>query len=54
VDARHLRERSAEHRLYFLDVPDEVCMARLRQRNAGGTHDFAANDHDALPKLSGQ
>ncbi|MEK9969998.1 MAG: ATP-binding protein [Ferrovibrio sp.] len=32
------------HRLYWLDVPDEVCRARLRQRNAAGTHDFAASD----------
>jgi hypothetical protein len=27
-----------------LDVPDELCRARLRQRNADGTHDFAASD----------
>ena len=33
-----------EHRLHFLDVPDEVCKARLRQRNAAGTHDFAASE----------
>lgn len=34
----------ADHRLHFLDVPDEVCKARLRARNAAGTHDFAASD----------
>jgi predicted kinase len=34
----------ADHRLHFLDVPDEVCKARLQQRNAGGTHDFVVND----------
>ena len=34
----------ADHRLYFLDVPDELCKARLRARNAAGTHDFAASD----------
>jgi predicted kinase len=34
----------ADHHLHFLDVPDEVCKARLRARNAAGTHDFAASD----------
>jgi predicted kinase len=34
----------ADHRLHFLDVPDEVCRARLRARNAAGSHDFAASD----------
>ena len=34
----------ADHRLHFLDVPDEICKARLRVRNAAGTHDFAASD----------
>ncbi len=33
-----------DHRLHFLDVPDEVCRARLRQRNAAGTHDFVVSD----------
>lgn len=33
-----------EHRLHFLDLPDDVCKARLRQRNAAGTHEFAASD----------
>lgn len=32
------------HQLHYLDVPDEICKARLRQRNAGGTHQFAASD----------
>jgi predicted kinase len=32
------------HRLHFLDVPDEVCRARLRARNAAGEHEFAATD----------
>jgi predicted kinase len=27
--------------VHWLDVPDEVCRARLRQRNAEGVHDFA-------------
>jgi hypothetical protein len=34
----------AAHRLHYLDVPDEICKARLRQRNADGTHEFAASD----------
>lgn len=32
------------HRLYYLDVPDDVCRERLRRRNAAGQHDFAASD----------
>ena len=27
-----------------LDVPDAVCKARLRQRNAAGTHEFTVSD----------
>ncbi|WP_277963225.1 ATP-binding protein [Pseudomonas sp. RIT-To-2] len=34
----------AAHVLHVLDVPDETCKARLRQRNAAGEHDFAASD----------
>lgn len=30
--------------LHYLDVPDEVCRARLHARNAGGEHEFAATD----------
>jgi hypothetical protein len=42
---RSLFERAgADHRLHFLDVPDEVCKARLRARNAAGTHAFNASD----------
>lgn len=32
------------HQLHWLDVPDEICRARLHARNAGGAHEFAAND----------
>ena len=32
------------HQLPYLDVPDAVCKARLRARNASGEHDFAATD----------
>lgn len=34
----------AAHLLHFLDMPDEVCRARLRARNAAGEHEFAATD----------
>ncbi|MBB5191710.1 putative kinase [Silvimonas terrae] len=37
-------EAGVAHQLHFLDVPDEVCRARLRARNASGEHDFAATD----------
>jgi predicted kinase len=30
--------------LHWLDVPDEVCRARLHARNAAGGHDFAVSD----------
>ncbi len=36
----------ATHELHYLDLPDEVCKARLRQRNAEGAHDFAASDDE--------
>ncbi|WP_418125252.1 AAA family ATPase [Variovorax sp. 160MFSha2.1] len=32
------------HVLHFLDVPDEVCKARLRARNASGMHPFETTD----------
>ena len=42
---RGIIDRSgARHVLHVLDVPDAVCRARLRARNAGGQHDFAATD----------
>ncbi|EIK96332.1 hypothetical protein PMM47T1_12006 [Pseudomonas sp. M47T1] len=34
----------AEHILHVLGVADDVCKARLRARNAGGEHEFAASD----------
>lgn len=36
----------ADHVLHWLDLPDEICRARLRRRNAEGKHDFAASDAD--------
>jgi len=32
------------HQLHYLDVPDDVCKARLRQRNAKGEHEFIVTD----------
>jgi len=37
-------EAGASHQLHYLDVSDAVCKARLRARNAGGDHAFAATD----------
>jgi predicted kinase len=34
------------HRLHHLDVPDEVCKARLRQRNDEGRHAFTVTDEE--------
>ena len=36
----------ADHRLHYLDVPDEVCKARLRARNAAGEHEYQASDDE--------
>lgn len=36
----------AAHELHFLDVPDEVCKARLKERNASGSHPFQASEED--------
>jgi predicted kinase len=42
---RSVFERAGvSHRLHFLDMPDDVCKARLRARNAAGTHAFNATD----------
>ena len=35
---------SASHQLHVLDVSDEVCLRRLRERNATGEHPFAVTD----------
>lgn len=42
---------NAPHELHFLDVPDEVCKARLRARNASGEHPFAVTD-EQFQKIS--
>lgn len=37
-------ESGADNRLHYMKVSDDVCRARLRARNAEGSHDFAATD----------
>lgn len=39
-----LQATNAAHQLHVLDVPDEICLARLRARNANGEHPFAATE----------
>lgn len=39
-----IQESGADHHLHYLNLPDEVCKARLRARNAGGEHDFSATE----------
>jgi predicted kinase len=34
----------AMHRLYLLDAPDELCLARLQARNASGRHDYVVSE----------
>ena len=52
-----LEQTQAAHVLHVLDVSEDVCLARLRTRNASGTHPFNVTDaqfhqisrHFALP-----
>ncbi|WP_300434222.1 ATP-binding protein [uncultured Mameliella sp.] len=39
-----LEETGAAHQLHLLAPPDEVCLERLRRRNASGTHPFVVTD----------
>jgi predicted kinase len=39
-------ESDAAHELHVLDVPDETCKRRLRERNAAGEHPYRASDAD--------
>ncbi len=43
-------EAGCPHTLHYLDVPDAVCKARLRVRNASGAHPFTTSDdeYDAI------
>lgn len=43
--AKTIFENSAvAHELHYLDVPNETCKARLRERNAVGSHPFMTSD----------
>ncbi len=43
--ARQLFEQTGvHHQLHHLDIPDELCKVRLRQRNASGAHPFMPSD----------
>ncbi|MCK7612213.1 AAA family ATPase [Roseibium sediminicola] len=37
-------QAECDHRLHVLDVPDEICKARLKQRNASGKHEFSVTE----------
>ena len=39
-----ITDANTDHELHWLDVPDAVCMQRLRNRNAGGEHPFQVSD----------
>ena len=39
-----LENTTASRQLHLLDVPDEVCLARLRARNSRGDHPFAVTE----------
>lgn len=39
-----LDQTDASHVLHVLDVPDELCLARLRARNAQGAHPFTVTE----------
>ncbi|MCB1339216.1 MAG: ATP-binding protein [Maritimibacter sp.] len=42
---REILDRTgAAHEMHLMDVPDEVCLARLRARNEAGDHAFAATE----------
>jgi predicted kinase len=39
-------DANANHELHFLDISDETCKRRLRERNAAGEHPFQANESE--------
>ena len=42
---RDILERSgADHQFHILSPPDEICLARLRARNASGDHPFSVTE----------
>lgn len=47
-----LAATDAAHILHLLDVPEEVCLARLRARNAHEDHPFAVTE-EQFRRISG-
>ncbi|MEW6643732.1 MAG: ATP-binding protein [Pseudomonadota bacterium] len=41
---RIFEEAGVAHQLHYLDVPDDVCRARLHARNATGDHAYVVTD----------
>jgi predicted kinase len=39
-----VRESDVAHELHVLDIPDEVCKARLKQRNRSGDHPYQVSE----------
>lgn len=39
-----IQQSGSAHELHFLDVPDDICKARLKLRNAAGSHAFSATE----------
>lgn len=39
-----IRQADVAHELHVLDVPDAVCKARLRHRNASGAHQYQVDE----------
>ena len=43
-----IQASNVAHELHYLEVPDEICKARLHKRNAAGNHAFAVSDEQFL------
>jgi len=41
---RLFENAGAAHCLHYLDVPDDICQARLKRRNEAGTHLFTVSE----------
>lgn len=39
-----IEDAGCDHVLHYLDVPDDLCRARMHDRNANGLHPFQVND----------
>ncbi|MEM9104673.1 MAG: ATP-binding protein [Pseudomonadota bacterium] len=39
-----LDKTDADHQLHVLEIPDALCLSRLRQRNTSGKHPFAPTE----------